>query len=122
MSNKTRIYINLAVFVVVFGAMLVWASRNVVSLDRIEQPYDLVVEADAASGVSANAEVAYLGVHYGRVDSVEQLDGGVRINMKIDRDREIPVGSTPDGLTKELAANIALWQPIVKATAYKIEN
>ena len=34
----------------------------------------------------------------------------------------IPVGSTPDGLTKELAANTALWQPIVKATGYKIEN
>lgn len=34
----------------------------------------------------------------------------------------IPVGSTPEGLTKELAANIALWQPIVKATGYKIEN
>ncbi|MDD1522785.1 MULTISPECIES: Bug family tripartite tricarboxylate transporter substrate binding protein [Bradyrhizobium] len=34
----------------------------------------------------------------------------------------IPVGSTPEGLTKELAANTALWQPIVKATGYKIEN
>ncbi|MCK1362841.1 Bug family tripartite tricarboxylate transporter substrate binding protein [Bradyrhizobium sp. 199] len=34
----------------------------------------------------------------------------------------IPVGSTPDGLMKELAANTALWQPIVKATGYKIEN
>ncbi|MBH5373280.1 Bug family tripartite tricarboxylate transporter substrate binding protein [Bradyrhizobium glycinis] len=34
----------------------------------------------------------------------------------------IPVGSNADGLTKELAANIALWQPIVKATGYKIEN
>ena len=34
----------------------------------------------------------------------------------------IPVGSAPDGLTKELAANTALWQPIVKATGYKIEN
>jgi len=34
----------------------------------------------------------------------------------------IPVGSTADGLTKELAANIALWQPIVQATGYKIEN
>jgi tripartite-type tricarboxylate transporter receptor subunit TctC len=33
----------------------------------------------------------------------------------------IPVGSAPDGLTKELAANTALWQPIVKATGYKIE-
>ncbi|WP_298884221.1 Bug family tripartite tricarboxylate transporter substrate binding protein [uncultured Bradyrhizobium sp.] len=34
----------------------------------------------------------------------------------------IPVGSSADGLTKELAANTAFWQPIVKATGYKIEN
>ena len=32
----------------------------------------------------------------------------------------IPVGSTPEGLSKELADDIALWQPIVKATGYKI--
>ena len=32
----------------------------------------------------------------------------------------IPVGSTPEGLTQELAANTAFWQPIVKATGYKI--
>ena len=34
----------------------------------------------------------------------------------------IPVGSTPEGLSKELAANTAFWQPIVKATGYKIDN
>src|SRR3954470_20588191 len=34
----------------------------------------------------------------------------------------IPVGSSAEGLTKELAANAAFWQPIVKATGYKIEN
>jgi tripartite-type tricarboxylate transporter receptor subunit TctC len=34
----------------------------------------------------------------------------------------IPVGSTPDGLTQELAANTAFWAPIVKATGYKITN
>jgi tripartite-type tricarboxylate transporter receptor subunit TctC len=32
----------------------------------------------------------------------------------------IPVGSTQQGLIQELAANTALWQPIVKATGYKI--
>src|SRR5450759_2614563 len=32
----------------------------------------------------------------------------------------IPVGTNPEGLTQELAANTALWQPIVKATGYKI--
>jgi len=34
----------------------------------------------------------------------------------------IPVGSSPEGLTQELAANTAMWQPIVKATGYKITN
>lgn len=34
----------------------------------------------------------------------------------------IPVGSTPDDLTKALAADTAFWQPIVKATGYKIAN
>ncbi len=34
----------------------------------------------------------------------------------------IPVGSTPEGLTQELAANTAFWQPIVKASGYKITN
>jgi tripartite-type tricarboxylate transporter receptor subunit TctC len=34
----------------------------------------------------------------------------------------IPVGTTPEGLARELAANTAFWQPIVKATGYKITN
>jgi tripartite-type tricarboxylate transporter receptor subunit TctC len=34
----------------------------------------------------------------------------------------IPVGTTPEGLNAELAANTAFWQPIVKATGYKITN
>ena len=34
----------------------------------------------------------------------------------------IPVGTTPEGLTQELAANTAFWQPIVKATGYRITD
>ena len=34
----------------------------------------------------------------------------------------IPVGSTPEELTRALAADTAFWQPIVKATGYKISN
>ena len=95
MNEKTRVAINLAVFGVVFGAMLVWAAGNVVTVDRLERPYSLTLYSDAASGISANAEVAYLGVHYGRVTGVDLMDGGVRIDMLIDRGRQIPVGSTP---------------------------
>jgi tripartite-type tricarboxylate transporter receptor subunit TctC len=34
----------------------------------------------------------------------------------------IPVGSSQEDLTKALAADTAFWQPIVKATGYKITN
>jgi tripartite-type tricarboxylate transporter receptor subunit TctC len=34
----------------------------------------------------------------------------------------IPVGTSPEELTQELAADTAFWQPIVKATGYKITN
>jgi tripartite-type tricarboxylate transporter receptor subunit TctC len=34
----------------------------------------------------------------------------------------IPVGTTPEELSQELAANTAFWQPIVKATGYRIAN
>jgi len=34
----------------------------------------------------------------------------------------IPVGSTPEDLTRALATDTAFWQPIVKATGYKITN
>ena len=34
----------------------------------------------------------------------------------------VPVGSTPEGLTKALAADTAFWQPIVKATGYRMAN
>jgi tripartite-type tricarboxylate transporter receptor subunit TctC len=34
----------------------------------------------------------------------------------------IPVGSTPEGLSKELADDMALWGPIVKAAGYKVDN
>jgi tripartite-type tricarboxylate transporter receptor subunit TctC len=34
----------------------------------------------------------------------------------------IPVGTTPEGLAQELAASTAFWQPIVRATGYRITN
>ena len=88
-----RILINLVVFLAVFVIMLVWAVNNIVTLDLIERPYTIAGRFEQASGVKANAEVAYLGVHYGRVSSVERVPGGVDITMKIDRGELIPKGS-----------------------------
>lgn len=88
-----RIVANLLVFLAVFLVMCVWAIRNVVTIDAIEGPYSMEVDLAAASGLAADAEVAYLGVHYGRVGDIELSDGGVRAELKIDDGKRIPRGS-----------------------------
>jgi phospholipid/cholesterol/gamma-HCH transport system substrate-binding protein len=91
MSRRTLI--NLIYFNLVFAVMLVWAFNNIVSWDRLEKPYTITGDFEQAAGVKANAEVTYLGVHYGRVSSVERRDDGVHVTMKIDKDRDIPAES-----------------------------
>lgn len=88
-----RILVNLVVFVTVFVVMCVWAVRNVITIEAIEGPYDLEVELAAASGLAPGAEVAYLGVNYGRVGDIELVPGGVHATLKIDDDKSIPRGS-----------------------------
>lgn len=91
MSRRTLV--NLVYFNAVFALMLFWAFNNIVSWDRLEKPYTITGDFEQAAGVKANAEVTYLGVHYGRVSSVERRDDGVRVTMKIDKDRDIPAES-----------------------------
>jgi phospholipid/cholesterol/gamma-HCH transport system substrate-binding protein len=89
-----RVLINLVFFNVVFGVMLLWAVNNLVTLDAVERPYTIYGDFDQAAGVRSDAEVTYLGVNYGRVSGVERREGGVRVTMKIQRDKHIPAGST----------------------------
>lgn len=89
-----RVLLNLVAFVGVFVLMLWWAVNNIISFDFIERPYEISGEFAATAGVATNSEVAYLGVNHGAVRSVESVDGKVRITMSIDRDKQIPAGST----------------------------
>ncbi len=88
-----RVLINLIAFLGVFVLMCVWAVNNIITFDFLEHPYEISGEFAATAGVAENSEVAYLGVHYGSVRSVEAEDGRVRIDMAIDRGKEIPAGS-----------------------------
>jgi phospholipid/cholesterol/gamma-HCH transport system substrate-binding protein len=88
-----RVLINLVFFNVVFGVMILWAVNNIVTLDAIERPYTISGDFEQAAGVRDDAEVTYLGVHYGFVSGVERTDGGVRITMQIDRGKDIPAGA-----------------------------
>jgi phospholipid/cholesterol/gamma-HCH transport system substrate-binding protein len=88
-----RAVINLVFFNFVFVLMVFWAVNNIVTVDRVERPYTITGEFAQAAGVKANAEVTYLGIHYGRVTGVQRTPGGVSVTMKIDRDKDIPAGS-----------------------------
>jgi len=88
-----RALINLVFFVGVFLLMIFWAVNNIITIDRLERPYEITGDFAQASGVRGEAEVTYLGVHYGRVAKVVRTDDGVRITMKIDRGKDIPTGS-----------------------------
>ena len=91
MSRRTLI--NLVFFLALFFVMIYWALGNVVHLRAYENPYRIQGEFEAAVGVRANAEVAFLGVNYGSVSSVERMPGGVRVTMHIDKGKKIPKGS-----------------------------
>lgn len=90
---RRRVWINLTVFAIGFFVMVGWLTQQVVSVDRIERPYEVTAEFANAFGVLPNAEVTYLGVTYGRVSKVERVPGGVRLAMEIIRGRRIPEGS-----------------------------
>jgi phospholipid/cholesterol/gamma-HCH transport system substrate-binding protein len=89
-----RVVFNVAFFALLFAVMTGWAVRQVVSVDRLDQPYPIAAEFANAFGILPNAEVTYLGVGFGTVTSVDRIPGGVRIGMKIERQRRIPAGST----------------------------
>ena len=98
-----RVFINLLAFLGVFFLMLWWAINNIINPTQLplvgsasffDQPYELKGEFAATAGVAPNSEVAYLGVNYGDVSSVESVDGKVVITMDIDKGKGIPVGST----------------------------
>lgn len=95
-----RVLINLVAFLGVFAVMLWWAVNNIISFEFVERPYEIHGRFAATAGVTDNSEVAYLGVHYGHVKSVEMEEdpetgtAHVLVTMSIDRDKQIPAGST----------------------------
>ena len=107
MSRRT--IINLIFFVFVFGVMCLWAVQNIVRIDAIEKPYTVTGTFPATSGVLPNAEVAYLGVHYGIVTKVESKTGGVKMTLSIDRDKK----DIPKDATARIFRKSAIGEPYI---------
>jgi phospholipid/cholesterol/gamma-HCH transport system substrate-binding protein len=103
-----RIFVNLVFFTVLSLVMVAWAISNVVSIRSLEGPYTLRGRFLATGGVGKNAEVTYLGVPVGTVTGVERITGAVLVSMDIDREVDIPMGSTANIQRKS-----AIGEPIV---------
>ncbi|HVE95151.1 MAG TPA: MCE family protein [Acidimicrobiales bacterium] len=88
-----RVVTNLVVFSLGFAVMVVWLASNVVSFKQVDKPFEVSADFANAFGVLPNAEVAYLGVKFGRVSSVDRRPGGVRVGMEIERGRKIPANA-----------------------------
>src|SRR5438270_2437907 len=92
MSKRT--IANLTVFVVVGGLFFFWAATSLVNVSAIKHPYTVKADFANAVGLLPGSEVDYLGVTYGTVSSVERIDGGVRVTMKVDDGKQVPANSS----------------------------
>ncbi|HVM10665.1 MAG TPA: MCE family protein [Acidimicrobiales bacterium] len=108
MRLNRRIVVNVAVFAVAFFVMIGWAVNQVVSVDRLDQPYAVSAEFENAFGIVPNAEVTYLGIGFGSVREIERIPGGVRVLMNIERDRKIP-----EMATAQVSRKSAIGEPYV---------
>jgi len=89
-----RTIANMITFVLVGGLFFFWASTRLVNVSAIKHPYTLQAEFSNAVGLLPGSEVDYLGVTYGTVSSVERIDGGVRVTMKVDKGKVVPANSS----------------------------
>src|SRR3954447_6715828 len=92
MSKRT--IANLTVFVVVGGLFFFWAATSLVNVSAIKHPYTVKADFSNTVGLLPGSEVGYLGVTYGTVSSVERIDGGVRVTMKVDDGKQVPANSS----------------------------
>jgi phospholipid/cholesterol/gamma-HCH transport system substrate-binding protein len=84
----------LATFVIVGGLFVFWAATSLVKVDAINNPYKVKADFSNAVGLLPGSEVDYLGVTFGTVSQVERIDGGVRVTMKVDNGKKVPMDSS----------------------------
>src|SRR4051794_8404019 len=91
--NK-RTIANLITFFGVGALFIYWAATSLLSVDALNHPYHVKADFSSSVGLLPGSEVDYLGVTYGTVASVERIPGGVRVSLKMDKDKKVPAGSS----------------------------
>lgn len=107
-----RIYVNLLAFVGLFAVLCAWAVSQLVTIDAIEQPYEVTAHFVEAPGLRSNVEVTYLGVRVGQIRAVTLTDGAAKVTMAMQRGTALP-----KGVTAAVRRKSAVGEPYVALTA-----
>jgi phospholipid/cholesterol/gamma-HCH transport system substrate-binding protein len=91
---RRTVKIQLAAFVGIFVLGILYAGFSLVGFDAIRRPYIVHADFAASGGIFTGAEVTYRGVRVGTVGDMKLTENGVTVDLKIDRDRRIPVEGT----------------------------
>lgn len=85
-----RIWVNLAVFAMLFFVLLWWDLNNVLAIDAIKRPYSITAEFATSPGLRAGFGVSYLGVQVGKIGSVHLTGDHVTVKLKLNRGTKLP--------------------------------
>lgn len=86
----TRIKLNLVVFGIIAVITIAWSAVNLFEFDRIDRPYTVTARFESSPGLAPGFEATYLGHSIGSISGVRLRDGFSEVDLRIDRDTEIP--------------------------------
>ncbi|WP_214411127.1 MCE family protein [Sphaerisporangium fuscum] len=106
---RPRIVVNLVFFAVLGVVMTVWAFSGLIELDAITRPYRVDAEFASSPGLVEGVDVAYLGVHVGKVGEIRLAPGKIVVGLDLGRDVRLP-----QGVTAAIRRKSAIGEPYVE--------
>ncbi len=92
MIIKRGVKIQLLIFAVITALTMAYTAVNIIGLGQgvLDLRYKVYLDLADSGGIFTNAEVTYRGVTVGRVGSLHLTPDGVRVELRINRDRKVP--------------------------------
>jgi virulence factor Mce-like protein len=89
---KRGVKIQLVVFAIITVLTMAYTAVNIIGLGQgvLDLRYKVYLDLADSGGIFQNAEVTYRGVTVGRVGPLSLTSGGLRVEMRINRDTKIP--------------------------------
>jgi phospholipid/cholesterol/gamma-HCH transport system substrate-binding protein len=92
MIIKRAVKIQLLIFAIITVLSMAYTAVNIIGLGQgvLDLRYKVYLDLADSGGIFQNAEVTYRGVSVGRVGPLHLTSDGVRVELRINRDRKVP--------------------------------